>query len=247
LKPILLTNIDMKSNLRSINLCIIATLALALTACGGSGKESGGHSHGEGTHAHDGSAGHAHGGGDQQSIQQVSQAKMEAPQAFQQHLKGVVDDYLKVKNAFVESDNDKAQKAAAGLITRLSETKDSQLSAEAKNSWQSYKKQMMSAAKQIQSTAGLAEQRKAFEELSMALNQSVEQFGIKGMKLYVQHCPMAFNNKGADWMSSEKQISNPYFGDEMLRCGTNKRALAFNSSKPSGSNKDAGAQSDEKQ
>jgi membrane fusion protein, copper/silver efflux system len=34
-----------------------------------------------------------------------------------------------------------------------------------------------------------------------------------------QHCPMADNDKGADWLSSEKEIMNPYFGESMLRCG----------------------------
>jgi Cu(I)/Ag(I) efflux system membrane fusion protein len=37
--------------------------------------------------------------------------------------------------------------------------------------------------------------------------------------LYVQHCPMADNNKGADWLSTEKEIRNPYFGESMLTCG----------------------------
>jgi hypothetical protein len=30
---------------------------------------------------------------------------------------------------------------------------------------------------------------------------------------------MAFNNKGAYWISSSKDILNPYFGDKMLKCG----------------------------
>jgi Cu(I)/Ag(I) efflux system membrane fusion protein len=37
--------------------------------------------------------------------------------------------------------------------------------------------------------------------------------------VYVQHCPMADNNKGADWLSLEKEIRNPYFGSSMLTCG----------------------------
>jgi Cu(I)/Ag(I) efflux system membrane fusion protein len=37
--------------------------------------------------------------------------------------------------------------------------------------------------------------------------------------IYVQHCPMADNNKGADWLSKEKEIKNPYFGNSMLTCG----------------------------
>ncbi|PKP34687.1 MAG: hypothetical protein CVT98_10650 [Bacteroidetes bacterium HGW-Bacteroidetes-15] len=44
-------------------------------------------------------------------------------------------------------------------------------------------------------------------------------FNPLGETIYVQHCPMADNNKGADWLSSEKEIKNPYFGSSMLKCG----------------------------
>jgi len=30
---------------------------------------------------------------------------------------------------------------------------------------------------------------------------------------------MADDNKGADWLSLEKEIRNPYFGSGMLTCG----------------------------
>jgi Cu(I)/Ag(I) efflux system membrane fusion protein len=30
---------------------------------------------------------------------------------------------------------------------------------------------------------------------------------------------MANNNKGAVWLSAEKDIMNPYYGDAMLTCG----------------------------
>lgn len=37
--------------------------------------------------------------------------------------------------------------------------------------------------------------------------------------LYKQFCPMAFDDKGAWWISDEREIVNPYFGEEMLHCG----------------------------
>jgi len=47
----------------------------------------------------------------------------------------------------------------------------------------------------------------------------VRAFGSQEKPVYVQHCPMAFNDRGADWLAYEDQILNPYFGDQMLRCG----------------------------
>ena len=38
-------------------------------------------------------------------------------------------------------------------------------------------------------------------------------------EMYIQRCPMANNNKGATWLSKNKDIKNPYFGEQMLGCG----------------------------
>jgi len=37
--------------------------------------------------------------------------------------------------------------------------------------------------------------------------------------LYRAHCPMAFGNRGADWLQATEEIANPYFGAKMFRCG----------------------------
>ena len=36
---------------------------------------------------------------------------------------------------------------------------------------------------------------------------------------------MANDNNGADWLSSEEEIRNPYFGDKMLTCGLVKTTI----------------------
>ena len=36
---------------------------------------------------------------------------------------------------------------------------------------------------------------------------------------YLDHCPMANDGKGANWLSREKNIKNPYYGKAMLTCG----------------------------
>lgn len=38
--------------------------------------------------------------------------------------------------------------------------------------------------------------------------------------IYIKKCPMANNNKGAVWLSKEKPIKNPYYGEAMLSCGS---------------------------
>ncbi len=36
--------------------------------------------------------------------------------------------------------------------------------------------------------------------------------------VFVQHCPMALD-EGAMWLSTSKNIRNPYYGDRMMECG----------------------------
>ncbi|PCI92078.1 hypothetical protein COB11_07945 [Candidatus Aerophobetes bacterium] len=47
-----------------------------------------------------------------------------------------------------------------------------------------------------------------------------DQFGNpSGETLYTAFCPMAFDFEGAKWIQRGTEINNPYFGDQMLRCG----------------------------
>jgi len=64
--------------------------------------------------------------------------------------------------------------------------------------------------------------RIAFKELSDALIAHRKTDKALTEQFYVIHCPMAFEDKGADWLQATKTVSNPYFGASMLRCGVIK-------------------------
>src|SRR5690554_951460 len=61
-------------------------------------------------------------------------------------------------------------------------------------------------------------QREKFQPLNDWMESKVEG-GLKSGTIYKQYCPMAFDNQGAYWLSTDKNVLNPYFGDVMLRCG----------------------------
>ncbi len=71
----------------------------------------------------------------------------------------------------------------------------------------------------ITATGDLEEQRVYFEELSGNMIDAVEYFGLQLERVYKMFCPMAFDNKGAFWLSDRDEVLNPYFGEAMLRCG----------------------------
>ena len=74
----------------------------------------------------------------------------------------------------------------------------------------------------------LAEQRKTFMSVSDAvialLDRSAPTAKVAG-ELYVAHCPMAFDDKGASWLQKTKPIANPYYATQMKSCGELKRVI----------------------
>lgn len=63
--------------------------------------------------------------------------------------------------------------------------------------------------------------RARFQPITMRLLALENLAGnTSGSVLYVMHCPMAFDNTGADWLQRDKTLVNPYFGASMLHCGS---------------------------
>ena len=48
---------------------------------------------------------------------------------------------------------------------------------------------------------------------------AAKKYGGVDAPLYKAHCPMAFDDTGADWLQAGREVRNPYFGAEMLTCG----------------------------
>jgi Cu(I)/Ag(I) efflux system membrane fusion protein len=77
----------------------------------------------------------------------------------------------------------------------------------------------------IAAKTNLNNQRSHFVLLNEHLVALVSAFSTLENTLYVQQCPMANNNQGAVWLSKEKDIRNPYFGADMLKCGSTIKSL----------------------
>jgi major membrane immunogen (membrane-anchored lipoprotein) len=80
-------------------------------------------------------------------------------------------------------------------------------------------------AAKIGAAADIEVQRTAFAGLSNDFIARVKQSGLTSGEVYVEYCPMALNDKGASWLSNQKDIKNPYFGESMLTCGEVKETI----------------------
>lgn len=80
-------------------------------------------------------------------------------------------------------------------------------------------------ASKITATADLEAQRAAYSALSNDFIYLAKKSGLINGQLYVDFCPMAMSDKGAYWISGDKSIQNPYFGEKMMTCGEVKETI----------------------
>jgi len=139
---------------------------------------------------------------------------------FRVQIGAVVEKYLSLHEALAGDDMGRAVASAKSTIKALSGIDMSLLIDKSHDLWMERNTKMNKALDAIQSAAEIDAARKAFETLSNELIAVVAQFGIpETQQLYRIHCPMSFNNKGADWLQADNEIRNPYFGASMLKCG----------------------------
>ncbi|MEM6685143.1 MAG: efflux RND transporter periplasmic adaptor subunit [Bacteroidota bacterium] len=136
--------------------------------------------------------------------------------AFQPSIKA----YVALKDALVQSDSVSAVSKAADFRNALEQLSIPQR-IQLKHFWAIPHK----TSKRINAYVTLEKQRQSFEIISKTMIELLQQFNYFENVLYVQYCPMANNDKGANWLSFEKEIKNPYFGDMMLTCGNVERTL----------------------
>lgn len=132
------------------------------------------------------------------------EAGTEKPSAEQRTVSDVVENYLRLKDALVASDLEQAKENAVKLLEVIDATQ---------------MPRMQQSAKEIASADNLEVQRVFFDSLSVHLYQRLQETQGNEQLLYKQFCPMAFNNRGAFWLSSNREIRNPYFGEQMMNCG----------------------------
>ncbi|NQV76825.1 MAG: efflux RND transporter periplasmic adaptor subunit [Lutibacter sp.] len=159
-------------------------------------------------------------GGDKKKSTTEITKKVTVSSNFQQQLKLIFDNYIKIKNALANDDAKTSQKYAVALLKSLKNVDMKLLTTkESHNTWMSIEKETITTAEIISKNSEIKVHREQFIVLSKNISKSIKLFGIN-QKVYEQFCPMANEDKGAIWLSMEEKIINPYFGASMLQCGT---------------------------
>lgn len=138
---------------------------------------------------------------------------------FTSPVNGLLQIYLKMKNALVTDDDKKAANVGNELVKALNNFDKLILRKEEKIPFESIAGDAKKHAQIIVLNLGNIEnQREHFDSLSRDMYDMVTRFAA-GENIYVNRCPMYNNNKGALWLSETKEIKNPYSGSAMLTCG----------------------------
>ena len=138
---------------------------------------------------------------------------LELSTEIQEQFREVIKNYLQLKNDLVNDNAEKAKISAEKAQEQLQAVNPSEEKISARI------KSLQKGFSAVSQSGEIEKQREAFISLSeemITISKQIQQT----QKLFIQKCPMANNNQGAKWLSSEEEIKNPYYGASMLGCGS---------------------------
>ncbi len=138
--------------------------------------------------------------------------KIDASTATQ--INDLVTAYYGIKDALVATDGKKASVEAKVFLAKLDAIDQTKMTDEQKTFFKPLNEKMSVDAKLINESQDADKQRKKFDGLSNNVLSFVKAFG-NSEDIFVQYCPMVKKS----WLSNNKAVKNPYYGNKMLTCG----------------------------
>jgi Cu(I)/Ag(I) efflux system membrane fusion protein len=147
-----------------------------------------------------------------------SEKPAETPLAFKKQMTALLDAYLEIDAALVQSDKDKAAAAATKFSDALKAVDMGLLKDDAAMAaWMNDGKKLQDALDAFTKADKIDGQRAAFADLSATMAEALKALGYAREKPVTQfHCAMA----KADWLQEGEDVKNPYFSEpNMSQCG----------------------------
>ena len=118
----------------------------------------------------------------------------------------------------MESNGATASLKAKALLTAIQAIKMEKLTMDEHMVWMKILSNLQLDAGHITESKDAAHQREHFTSLSVNIYELIK-VSKHTETVYYQHCPMYNDGKGANWLSKESTIKNPYYGSMMMSCG----------------------------
>jgi Cu(I)/Ag(I) efflux system membrane fusion protein len=151
---------------------------------------------------------------------ETTQMRLDVSEAFIESLNPLYGAYFKAQEALADDDFKEFKYAASDIAFAVELAESTPLRGKARNAWHTYSHALMDSAAAADQASDIITARSHFEAMSKAVLQFEYAFGHGSGQAFEMYCPMAFDFKGAAWLQREPNLANPYFGAEMLRCGT---------------------------
>lgn len=132
----------------------------------------------------------------------------------------LVQQYELLKDALVNDDFNKSKQLAGDLYKEMKRTAMNNFSGAEHKIWMPHSTNALKALEQMKEANNIGEVRRYLKPLSGQIITMARYFAPFKKPLYVMRCPMADKNKGADWITFEGEVKNPYYGADMLTCGS---------------------------
>ncbi len=153
------------------------------------------------------------------------------PAELSKQFDAVFDAYFAASAALADDDPNAARKAIADMSAAVAKVDMKLFSPAGHDAWMKIKGSsivvryggsgMDGALAQAGKAADIQGIRTAFAELSRQVIILARRWPPDSPKAYYRiHCPMAFDNRGADWLAPSRDVRNPYFGASMPNCGS---------------------------
>jgi len=135
-----------------------------------------------------------------QIFAQTTPAQSQAPQ--------LLTSYYGIKDALVAGDANTAAVKAEEFVKAANAIDEKTIPAASRS-------KLVKDASGIVENKDIKRQREHFASLSSNITTLAKSVKLTSQPIYQQYCPM----KKSYWLSAEKTIKNPYYGNAMLTCG----------------------------
>jgi len=158
---------------------------------------------------------------------------------FNESFEKILHTYFSLKQAITDYDTAKANTAARELAVNADGLNVNEIKGDTtgaiKETAKMYTGTISGSALGLAGETDLVKKKRGFQMISDALYDLSRVVKYDRMKLFHQHCPMAFNDtEEAYWLSNSGEVVNPYLGskhpkykDKMLHCGDVTDSLDF--------------------
>ena len=140
------------------------------------------------------------------------------PGDFKKAVDGVTKAYFDIQHALSSDNLEDAKKGGKKLLEKLTAVDMNLVKGSIHMEWMKQEKILKEASQKLTRANDIEAARVQLEVLTEPMTAVIKTFGKWEKSVYRFHCPMAFNNKGAYWLQTNKETRNPYFGESMLLC-----------------------------